>query len=414
MRLDRRDAFLYIAAATLGSFGLGVTTFYLNFLYRALGFDGLALGALVGAQALGVAAGVAAARIVAPGRSRRLVIIGGGVVVGAGIVGLLIFDTFPLLVLSSMLLGLGGIVSSSSGIALLADATEARSRSSRFGQQIALGTMAAFFASILAGLLAAPVARLFGAAENDALTLRALVALGGIVGAASAIPILLIRDVAVPRTTATQVARLVTRFAAIEVVFGLGAGSFIPFINLFFADRYGLSFVAIGVALGTIAVAGSLGALVHGRIVASRLGPVRGVVAVELASLPFALAAAFTGNVVLVVLVLAARAALMFGAQATWSAYTISSFTPAERAAVNATLALAWSIGAAVASSISGAIRGALGPDGFTVNVIALVVCYAAGATLVLTLFSGREPQGDVAAVVPTVPPRADSRTLAP
>src|SRR5207248_7605622 len=78
LRLGRRDAFLYIAAATLGSFGLGVTSFYLNFLYRALGYDGLALGALVGAQAIGVAAGVVVARVIAPGRSRRLVIIGGG------------------------------------------------------------------------------------------------------------------------------------------------------------------------------------------------------------------------------------------------------------------------------------------------------------------------------------------------
>ena len=223
---------------------------------------------------------------------------------------------------------------------------------------------------------------------------------------------LFIRDVAVPRATTAHAGRLLPRFAAIEILFGFGAGSFLPFINLFFADRYGLSFGAIGPALGTIAVAGSLGALVHGRIVASRLGPVRGVVTVELLSLPFALAAALTGNVVVAVLLFAARAALMYGAQATWSAYTLSSFVPAERAAVNATLALAWSIAAAIASSASGAIRGALGPEGFTVNLIALVLFYAAGAVLVLTLFRGRDPLGDV---VPapwpnsgTVPTRSD------
>lgn len=401
LRLDRRDAFLYIAAATLGSFGLGVTSFYLNFLYRALGFDGLALGALVGAQAIGVAAGVVASRVFAPGRSRRLVIIAGGFIVGAGIVGLLTQGAFPLLVIAAALVGMGGIITSSSGIALLADATAARSRSQRFGQQIALGTMAAFTASILAGALAAPVARIFGAQEADPLTLRALVALGGIVAAASAIPVLFIRDVPVPPATASQASRLLPRFAAVEIVFGLGAGSFIPFINLFFADRFGLSFGAIGLALGSIAIAGSLGALIHGRLAASRLGPVRAVAAVEFASLPFALLAVLTGNVALVVIFLAIRAALMFGAQATWSAYQLSSFTPAERAAANGTLALAWSIAAAIASSVSGAIRGALGTDGFTVNVIVLVLCYAAGATLVFVLFSGREPEGDAVVVAP-------------
>jgi hypothetical protein len=381
----------------MGSFGLGVTSFYLNFLYRALGFDGLALGALVGSQALGVGAGVFAARRLAPGRSRKLVIISGGAVVGAGIAGILTLNAFPLLVVSAALVGLGGIVASSSGIALLADATEAGSRSQRFGQQIALGTMAAFTASVIAGMLAAPVAALLGARESDPLTLRVLVGLGGIVGAASAIPILFIRDVAVPPTTGSHAGTLLRRFIAIEIVFGFGAGAFLPFTNLFFADRFHLSFGPIGVALGTIAVAGSLGALIHGRLVASRLGPVRGVAAVELTSLPFAIAAVLSGDVLFAVLFLAARASLMYGAQATWSAYTLSSFTPAERAAVNATLALAWSIAAAISSSISGAIRGAMGPDGFTVNALTLAACYAVGASLVLYLFRGREPQGDAA-----------------
>ncbi|HUQ41230.1 MAG TPA: MFS transporter [Candidatus Limnocylindrales bacterium] len=381
----------------MGSFGLGVTSFYLNFLYRALGFDGLALGALVGAQALGVAGGVGAARYVAPGRSRRLVIIGGGAIVGVGIAGILTQSAFALLAVAAALVGMGGIIASSSGLALLADATEARARSSRFGQQIALGTMAAFAASVIAGALAQPVAAYFGARESDALTLRALVALGGIAGAASAIPILFIRDVAVPRGGVQHAGRLLRRFIAIEFVFGLGAGAFVPFTNLFFADRFHLAFGAIGFALGTIAVGGSGGALLHGRLVASRLGQVRGVVAVELASIPFALAAVFSGEVIVAVLLLAARAALMYGAQATWSAYTLSSFAPAERAAVNATLALAWSIAAAISASVSGAIRGAMGPDGFTINVLTLALCYAAGASLVFTLFRGRHPQGDTA-----------------
>lgn len=405
MTLGRRDAYLYIAAATLGSFGLGVTSFYLNFLYRALGYEGLPLGALVGAQAIGVAFGVLVSRRLAPGRSRKVVIIAGGVVVGAGVVGVLTLSLFPLLVVSAALVGLGGITASSSGLALLADATEPGARSARIGQQIALGTMAAFSASVLAGLLAAPVAALLGVREGDPLTLRALVGLGGAVGAASVVPILFIRDVRVPPATAAHAGRLLRRFAAIEVAFGLGAGSFIPFINLFLADRFALPFGGIGFALGIVALGGSVGALLHGRLVARRIGSVEAVAAVVVASLPFALLAGFTGSVVIAVAALAVRAMLMYGTQATWSAYQLSSFTPAERASANATLALAWNVAAAIASSVSGAIRGALGPEGFTVNVLVLVVCYLVGATLQLTLFRGREPQGDA---VPAWPLEAD------
>jgi hypothetical protein len=95
----------------------------------------------------------------------------------------------------------------------------------------------------------------------------------------------------------------------------------------------------------------------------------------------------------------------MYGAQATWSAYQLSSFQPAERAAANATLALAWNVAAALASSVSGAVRGELGPAGFTVNMATLVVTYGIGATLVFALFRGREPHGDV---VPAWPPEPD------
>ena len=360
----------------------------------------MSLGALVGSQALGVAAGVIVARVIAPGRSRRLVIVGGGVVVGAGIVGVLFLDAFVLLAISAALIGLGGIIATSSGIALLADATAAGARSQRIGQQIALGTMAALLAQIIAGLLAAPVATVLGTGQTDARTLRALAGLGGIAGAASAIPILFIRDVVVPPVTGQRAGRLLMRFVPVEVVFGFGAGSFIPFTNLFFSDRFGLAFGQIGFALGAIAVAGSLGALVHGRIVASRLGAVRGTASVELASIPFALAAVFTGQLIPVVAFLAIRAGLMYGAQATWSAYTLSSFTPAERAAANATLTLAWSVAAAMSSAISGAIRGAVGPDGFTLNMVVLVLCYAIGASLLLRLFTGREPKGDAPPLV--------------
>ncbi|HKY51533.1 MAG TPA: hypothetical protein VJP45_09780, partial [Candidatus Limnocylindria bacterium] len=134
--------------------------------------------------------GAVPAATIARGRSRRTVILSGGVAAGAGLVGLVLFDAFVPLFLAATLFGLGGILASSSGAALLADATAARARSSRFGQQIALGTMAAFLASALAGVLAAPVASLLGAEPNATVTLRALVAGGGICAALSAIPVL--------------------------------------------------------------------------------------------------------------------------------------------------------------------------------------------------------------------------------
>src|SRR5947209_20358909 len=55
--LRRHDASLYVVASGLGGLGLGIAVFYLNFLYRALGFDARAIGVLGAAQAIGALLG---------------------------------------------------------------------------------------------------------------------------------------------------------------------------------------------------------------------------------------------------------------------------------------------------------------------------------------------------------------------
>jgi predicted MFS family arabinose efflux permease len=97
----------------------------------------------------------------------------------------------------------------------------------------------------------------------------------------------------------------------------------------------------------------------------------------------------------------------MFGASGTANAFQLSSFTPAERAGANAVFALAWSAANAVGAILSGAIRARLGPDGFTANLITLVVAYGFAALLTWRLFARHEPSGDVGVPTLAVP---DSR----
>ena len=74
---------------------------------------------------------------------------------------------------------------------------------------------------------------------------------------------------------------------------------------------------------------------------------------------------------------------------------------------MNAIAALAWSAGSGVGAVISGAIRGAVGPAGYTVNLLTLVVFYVAAAALILLFFRAHVPSGDVGALAMPAP---DSR----
>ena len=398
--LERRDALLFIGASVIGSFGLGVTAFYLNFLYRALGMGEAEIGVLAGALAFGGVIGTAPAALLARRFSRRAALLMGGTITASGIVGIIAFSAFPLLVVSAALLGCGGIVVASSGAALIADSTVPHDRAAMFGRQIAFGTIAAFLASFLAGALAAPVGAWLGLAPRDPLVIRSLIAGGGIIAAASALPILFVSSPRVPRGGhAPRVRlRLLARFLAIEVAFGFGAGSFLPFLNLFFTDRFALDLLGVGAALGVLAVAGSLGALFHSRVLVPRLGPLRAVVAVELASLPFALAAAFALSAELAIAALAARALLMYGAAATFTSFIQSSFAPAERAGAHATMNLFWGAGSAAGAVVSGLVRAAFGPAGYTANLVVLAGAYLVAALMQLVLFRDHEPRGDAVA----------------
>lgn len=319
-------------------------------------------------------------------------------VTAAGVVGIVVADPLVVQIAAAILLGAGGILVFSAGSALLADASAGPERSRLFGQQVAVGTIAAFLSAWIAGQLAEPTAAHLGAAPGSLPVVRVLVGLGGLIAAASAVPILLVRAVPVPRGGLDAPTRrgLLTRFALVEAIFGFGAGSFIPFINLFLADRFALPFSAIGIALGAIAVGGSLGALLHGILAAPRFGELRAVVLVQLLSIPFALVAGIAPAAIVAVGALTVRAGLMYGSSSTWRSFELSSFRPAERAGVTALLAIAWSATAAVGSVVSGAERTALGDAGWTVNVATLAAAYVAAALTSLALFARHEPRGDI------------------
>ena len=401
--LRRHDASLYIVASGLGGLGLGIALFYLNFLYRALGFDARAIGVLGGAQALGALVGAWPAAVLPRRMPRRNAIFIGGCVTGVGVIGMLTQTALPALFIAAALTGFGGIVVASSGSALVADATSGLDRPRMFGHQIALGALASFGAITIAGALAAPVGAALGRTEADPLTIRTVIGIGGVLAIASAIPILFVRPaaVAVGALDAPHRRSLLVRFIAIEMAFGFGAGSFLPFANLFFADRFGLPIAGVGLAIGALSVAGSVGAVINGRLVVPRLPPLLAIVLPVFASLPFALLAAIAGQPLFAWVSLALRAALMYGSTPNFTALELSSFAPVERAGAVAAFAISWNGASAAGAALSGVVRAELGTGGYTANLATLVASYLVAATLLVVFFRSHEPRGDAAAMLP-------------
>jgi predicted MFS family arabinose efflux permease len=84
------------------------------------------------------------------------------------------------------------------------------------------------------------------------------------------------------------------------------------------------------------------------------------------------------------------------------TAFTQSSFAPAERAGAHAGLIIVWNLANAVAAYISGFVRSTVGPSGYQLNLATLVGAYLVAAVLTLALFRAHEPHGDTIAGTPS------------
>jgi predicted MFS family arabinose efflux permease len=139
------------------------------------------------------------------------------------------------------------------------------------------------------------------------------------------------------------------------MLIGLGAGLIIPFLNLYFRDRFGLAPAAIGVLFAVMQgfmVVGNL----FGPAVSKRLGLVRGVVATQLASVPFMLALALSGSFPVVVASFFLRGGLMNMNQPLTTHFAMEMVPEREHAITNSLLTLSWYVAWSISADIGGAL----------------------------------------------------------
>jgi predicted MFS family arabinose efflux permease len=138
-----------------------------------------------------------------------------------------------------------------------------------------------------------------------------------------------------------------------STLIGLGAGLIIPFLNLYFRDRFGLSEGQIGILFSVMQgfmVVGNL----FGPEVSKRLGLVRGVVVTQLASVPFMLVLALSTFFPLVAISFFLRGGLMNMNQPLSSHFAMEVVPPRDHAITNSLLSLSWFLAWSVSADIGG------------------------------------------------------------
>ncbi len=390
------EARMYLLITMLQGIGWGIYQLFFNFYILSLGYRRDFMGLLISippmtALVVALFAGYVSDRV----GYKRTLLLGSGLTVAAQVL-MLVFPMRWMLIAASALRGLGmSLFSVTSAPFLMEHSTEAE-RTHLFSFTSGVRTMSSFVGRVFGGAIPALIAGWIGVAPTDS------PAYAGALGVTTLL--MFIAMFPISRLPMTQVVRTddpmapfralwqhrgtMTRLLLPSLVLSLGAGMLIPFLNVFFRYRFGLSDSVIGSLFGF----GSLGmgiALLIAPVLAEKWGKAKTVVISQGLSIPFLIVLGFVPSLGLAIVAFLMRMALMNLAGPVYQTMVMEESDDESRNMTASLYSMIWNFGRAVTPSISGPIQEVYG---FTPVFATTIVSYALSVYLVYRWFVRRRP----------------------
>ena len=282
--------------------------------------------------------------------------------------------------------------------------SDARSQAGVFGLADAVHTAAAVLGAFLGGRAAALATHWFG---DETRVLAWVVASGGVLALCAAIPYSRIPEGEPAPARAVPLGPLLKkergrllRFAFPQLLIGLGASISIPFLSLYFQDRFGRApgdFATLQALAALLMTAGYL----FTPFAVARAGYVKSIVAFELLSIPFFVLLAFTTSLPLAIAAFLLRAGLMNSATPVLKNFSMRATPEGARELQNGVTSLANSLGWVIGPHIGGWVLDQ-GEDNYKWLMLATVGIYLVAATVTAFLLGPLERRATL------TEPRAD------
>ncbi len=382
-----RPARLYLGAEFLAWTGHGIFAVLFNLFLVEGGASEAAVGRAIAASGMGTVVAALPAGWLADRWGRRRTLMLGAALDGTGMLLRTVTPHGALVVGASFVAGMGQSLFQIAAAPFLTDHSSPRERTHLFSTFFACALLAGVFGNALGGVLPA-VLRAVQPAWSWFTAYRVVLVLGALVTAAAALPLVALRGLAEPRAhrdAPPPTVRDHRRLGAIALnaaLIGAGAGFVIPFMNLYFKNRFACSSAQIGVFFG-IAQVCTAAATLAAPALARRFGKLRTAVAAELLSLPFLVT--LGGEQLLPVAVGAfwLRATFMQASTPLLNAFVMEVLPPGLRARSTSLNNMVWNLGWAASATVSGVVLERYGDAvpfylTATLYLIAAVTFYAA------------------------------------
>jgi MFS family permease len=352
-----------IRLALLGSIfiqiGMGIFMVIYNFYVRELGYAEDVNGKIISMNSLATALILIPAGILSDRLGRKKVMLFGALITGFLLIFRSITEAQNLLILFGFLTGLAMAFVMVSGIPWLAENSTDEQRVHLFSIQFAVMTGANVIGSILGGALT----DLFSLGFTEVVSIRYTLLIGAIIFLIGIIPMTKFKEHRKAKIKNKSPIKghlkleknkytMIILFAIPALLIGFGAGLVIPYLNLYFSDRFAASNTMIGfiISLGQAATAI---AIIIGPLVVRKVGEVKAVVILQLLSLPFLLLTAFTEHLWLAAVGFLFRQALMNAGNPIQSSLMMSMVDDSVKGLANSVNQMVFNLGWAVMGPVS-------------------------------------------------------------
>jgi MFS family permease len=256
---------------------------------------------------------------------------------------------------------------------LMVKLSSPENRTMLFSLNFGLQTLAGAVGSAFAGQLPPLFGRLLGVPEYNASAYQAVLITSLLIGTTALIPIWMMQEPQTPPAPGTPpgdassgpprkkpsspLAALTTKMTVPQILIGFGAAILIPYMNVFFKDRFDISDSLLGILFSLSSLLIGVGSIVAPHLSTRLGGKVRAVTATQFASLLFLLTAGFSPFLWLSAVGFLMRAALMNMSAPLYSAFCMEHTPEHQQGFVNSLLNLSWNVGWAVGPYVSGVIQ---------------------------------------------------------
>ncbi len=412
MRTFNRDARLFLWMTVINGIIFSGWQLFFNIFMLEKGFGRDFLGLVNSLPSLsGLLFGIAIGRL-SDRIGRKPALILGIVFTSVALIGQISFQQPALIIGMSALVGLFNMFIIVSLSPLMMKLSTESNRTLLFSLSFGLQTLAGAFGSIFAGQLPGLFGRLFNVGATSAIAYQAVLITTVLIGTTALIPLGLMnepkatpqRDPRSPAGTMQPLpkdgerrrrhsfglTRLTVKLATPNFLIGFGAAILIPYMNVFFKDRFSISDSLLGILFSLSSLFIGIGSLIGPRLVIRLGGKIRTVAFTQVSSVIFMLMIGFVPSLWVAGIASLFRAALMNMSAPLYSAFCMEQTPESEQGLVSSVLNIAWNAGWAVGPFISGLVQEAYG---FTPLFITTTILYLTAIGVMWMFFGKSEVQ---------------------